>query len=282
MNTSSTSTTTTTQHNDKSQPKQKSRKSLNQQQIEVLQILYKFRFANVKLISQYQNQTIRNSNVRIKNLFEQEYVGRIYDNTYRINRWPAVYFLLPKAIRLLKTNPDLDKKGLHLLYYNRLATPVFINHCMRLFRVYLKLEELYGNNPEIYMSTELAEQQQFPKLKPDSFISFSGKYSNLPDCMVDLIESNKPSNQIRQLVNRFVYHYENSTWDGDYPHILLICDNSGLEQDVKNMLSRALGYNGMDKPILYTTTLKAILGAKNSKSTIWQSVLDEEERVALH
>jgi hypothetical protein len=63
-------------------------KQLNELQLELLTILYKFRFGTAQLISRYQEQSIRNTNVRLKNLLEQELIGRNYDGSYRINRRP--------------------------------------------------------------------------------------------------------------------------------------------------------------------------------------------------
>jgi len=145
-----------------------SRKQLNELQIEVLQILYKFRFATAELISQYQEQTTRNSNVRLKNLLEQEYIGRNYDASYRIKQRKASYYLLPKGIRLLNANPELDKKGLHLSYNSRHVSPEFINHWLRIFRIYLKLDSLFGDDLEFFTGAELADQQQFPRPLPDA------------------------------------------------------------------------------------------------------------------
>jgi len=53
-----------------------SRKQLNKLQIELLQILYKFRFKTVDLIAQYQDQSVRYTNVRLKILLEQDLVAR--------------------------------------------------------------------------------------------------------------------------------------------------------------------------------------------------------------
>jgi hypothetical protein len=258
--------------------KPKARKQLNELQTELLQILYKFRFGNVKLISQYQDQTIRNSNVRLKNLLEQDYIGRFYTSIDRINRRPATYFLLPKAIRLLAAQHPADSKGLHLLYYNRSVKPAFVGHWLRLFRLYLKLDELYSNDLEFYSATELADQQQFKKAKPDVFLSFSGKHADMPDCMFDLIESNISSERIRQRVSRYIYHQQITThWSStSYPCILLLCDNLGLERDVRRMVARTMDYASATKPVYFTTTLKALFGLRSTATPIWSSTQDSD------
>lgn len=262
-------------------PKPKARKQLNELQIELLQILYKFRFGNAKLIAQYQDQSIRNINVRLTNLLEQEYIGRSYDSSYRINRRPATYYLLPKAIRLLKTNPELDPKGLHLLYYNHKAKLVFVNHCLRLFRMYLKLNEIYGEDLEFFASTELAEQQYFPRPLPDGYLTFSGNHSEVSDCMLELLESSTSLSRLRQRVNRYMAHHELGTCEGDYPHILLVCDNIGLEREIQRHVAKTMDYRGILGLECYTTTIKALLSSNSRNKAIWSDAVEEDVLTSL-
>ena len=91
-----TNTTPTTQSKSISKPKV--RKQLNELQSELLLVLYKFRFGTVELIAQYQDQSVRYTNVRLKILLEQDYIGRNYDSSYNIKGWKASYYLLPKEI----------------------------------------------------------------------------------------------------------------------------------------------------------------------------------------
>lgn len=259
------------------------RKKLNELQIELLQILYKFRFGNANLISRYQGQTARNINVRLKNLSAQEYIDRFYSDTDRINRRQATYFLLPKAIRLLQKDPELDFKGLHLNYSSRSASPTFVSHWLRMFRLYLKFDELYGSkNLDFYTNTELAQETKFPKVRPDAFLSFGGRHNDIPDCMFDLLESNKPIDQMRQRATRYIYHYEtNDDWDGSYPRILLICDNVGLERDIQRIVARTLDRSGKTEPEYYTTTLKALYSARNSNTPVWTNPVEPEILMSL-
>lgn len=276
-----TNLTITTALSSSTTPKPKIRKQPNELQIELLQILYKLRFGNAKLIAEYQEQTIRNINVRLTNLLEQEYIGRNYDSSYRINRRPATYYLLPKAINLLKSNPELDPKGLHLLYYNRKAKPVFVNHWLRMFRFYLKFNELYGRDLEFYSSSELAEQEHFPRPLPDGYLTFSGKHSEIPDCLFELIESSTPLSRLRTRVTRYINHYEISDWDDDYPRILLVCDNVGLEQEIQRHITRTLDRKGIIGLDYYTTTIRALFGSKRHKKTIWKDISAPDELISL-
>lgn len=277
-NTTQSSSTLTTSATSKPIP----RKQLNELQIEVLQILYKFRFATAELISQYQEQTIRNSNVRLKNLLEQKYIGRNYDNSYRIKQRPATYYLLPDGIRFLKANPELDKKGLHLSYNSRWVKPEFTSHWLRMFRIYLKFDSIYSNDLEFFTSAELTDQQKFPRPISDAFLRFSSKHADNPAYMLELMESNMSLARLRQRVNRFIFHSQTGNWVGNYPIVLLICDNVSLERELQNYIARTLNYRGLAKPQYYTTTLRALYGARKADDAIWSNVLEPENLQALN
>ena len=271
----STHTTTPT-----AQPIPTRHRQLNALQLELLIALYKFRFGTAELISQYQEQSLRYTNVRLTILLEQEYIDRNYDSSYRITRRPATYYLLPNGINALKANPDLDPKGLHLQYYNRKVKPAFISHSIRLFRLYLKLDSLYGETLDFFTASELAADRQYPRSLPDGFLHFSGKQAEIPDCMLELVASTIPPDRLRQRLNRYMTHEQAKTWEGTYPIILLVCDNVGLEREMQRYMARTMDYRG-SRIRCYTTTIRAVLNSKSVKNTIWADVTKPDEIVAL-
>ena len=261
MKPSPTTTPTTTQ------PKTIHRKQLNSLQIELLRTLYKFRFGTAELLSQYQEQSLRYTNKRLQILFDQEYIGRNYDSSYRIKGRAASYYLLPKVIQVLKTNLELDPKGLHLQYYSRNAKATFTNHWLRLFRIYLKLDTLFDEDLDFFTSSELATEENYPRPLPDGFLSWSGSHQSTPDCMFELLESSTALDRLRQRVNCYMAHREADEWSGEYPAILLVCDNAGLERELQRYIARTLDYRG-SRLTYYTTTIKAVLSMKDNETPI--------------
>ncbi len=93
------------------------RKHLNEQQNEILQILYKFRFATIELIVQYQElDSAKYTHTRLKILLEKKYIGRNYSGQDKIHGRPANYYLLTKGIWVLKEDPDINTKALNGIY----------------------------------------------------------------------------------------------------------------------------------------------------------------------
>jgi hypothetical protein len=83
-------------------PEPKYRKKLNEEQIAVLQLLWRFRFASSEQIATYQQKT--NSKAvqkRLKILEVQDLIAKRYDKSYKLRGRPAAYYLTPNGARML-------------------------------------------------------------------------------------------------------------------------------------------------------------------------------------
>jgi len=71
-------------------PESKHRRKLNDEQIEVLELLYKFRFGSNDLIAQYFGKKNRSFVFkRLSILLEQGLIGKRFDSSYRIKGKPT-------------------------------------------------------------------------------------------------------------------------------------------------------------------------------------------------
>src|SRR5579864_8804342 len=109
----------------------KPRQPLNQQQAEILLILYKFRFATHALIVSYQElKSPSYTRYRLANLLEQGYIARKYSGKDKIAGKPAKYYLSNKGIKYLIHDTDLNPKVLNLIYKDKYASDGFIDDCL--------------------------------------------------------------------------------------------------------------------------------------------------------
>jgi hypothetical protein len=270
--------------------KPKYRKQLNEQQVDALLCLYKFRFGTAELIGKFHEvASVRDTNKRLKILLEQEYIGRNYDGSYRIDRRQASYYLLPKGIKLLKSHKehDLDPKGLNLLYYNRSASEGFVNHCLDVFRLYFKIKSLYGDSMRFFASSELAQygDEMFPRPRPDAYLRLEDNQVANSTFMLDILGNDIPWFTLQRRVRRYFRHY-GEDWSissqGDYHILLLVCEDTYLEQQVRRMTDRLINKADFYEDLrAYTTTMKALLDAKSLKTAIWSDVTEPEDVVSL-
>ena len=76
-------------------------------------------------------------------------------------------------------------------------------------------------------------------------------------------------------------HHEASKWESGYPRILLVCDNTGLEQEIQRYIARTLDRKGIIGLDYYTTTLRALLASNSRSKAIWSNVLEPEKLISL-
>lgn len=228
----------------------KPRQPLNDKQTEILLTLYKFRFATKDRIVQYlQLDSGTYTQVRIKNLLDQGYIGRHYTGQDKLAGKPAIYYLDSKGIRFL-LQPDklkqyeLNPKVLNLCYKDKNGSVTFQKESLQVFDLYLKFTELYGDDVDFYTKSELNEYDHFLSPRPVAYISFSGKYQDKADCILELMDSSKSYFIHRRRINQYFKQFTSGKWQqatgsSDYPTILLLTDT----QNLANRLQRSVAFS---------------------------------------
>src|SRR5688572_23280650 len=105
----------------------KFRKQLSQNQLEVLHILYKYRFASRDLIAQYFNK--KDVYRQLLVLEDRGLIGRRYEPSYKLAGKPAAYYLKPDGLRELQQVSDDMEANVKNLYRATQVSEEFINHC---------------------------------------------------------------------------------------------------------------------------------------------------------
>jgi len=251
-----------------------SRKALNKNQLQILYLLYKFRFGTTELFVKNQNNKISRQyvNVRLAILCDQEYIGRKYDSSYRLAGKPATYHLLPKGIKLLKNRPDnFNPKVLKNLGNDRRAGDRFINHSLQVFDIYCSLKKLYGDELKFFTGSylRLPRYDYFPRPLPDAYISL--KRETLEHYFLDYFESSTPFFVIKKRIKYYVSYAEDNLWprSSKLPAILLVCDTDELRKRVELEIVRSLDRTWKD--ITFATATKIELRRVEDKS-VWQSL----------
>ena len=266
-----------------SQPKY--RRPLNPKQLDILIILYKFRFANVDLFCRFLDLDNQSGMYkRLKILEDQNYIGRIFTNQDMIDRRPALYYLRTAGVNYLKTIDGVSHKAIANTVRDNNRKRSFIDRCLMILELHNKLRQLYGNKLQFYAKPEISDYDFFPKNLPDGYMLINEK-----PYMLEWFASNTPYQQIRGKISQLLTHYDSGEWDSsgeDYPTILFICADVYVERLVKRIASRAF-YKAEDQGIdpegltILTTTLKAFNTAQDAQQTIWSDNREPEGLVRL-
>lgn len=146
-------------------------RKLNQNQIDVLLLLYKFRYATSNLLTQKLELQHRNSiNSRLRILQEQEYIGRKYDKSYKMMNKPASYFMLPKGLAALRGMDGISNNVLKNMYKDAGATNEFVERNLAIFGICNKLEDIFGQRFDMFSKSELTDMEGMPEALPDGLV----------------------------------------------------------------------------------------------------------------
>ena len=241
---------------------------LNDKQITLLKVLYKFRFATNQLIAEYLHKTRSTINESMLILHDRGLVDRHYSKDSIIDRKPATYFLTPKGVKALKSSIQLHEGVIRSYYKNKTVSENFIQHNITVFAAVIHLKAHYPKRFSILTKAEMAGYEQFPPTKPDLFLQdASSKQYFL------YIYQDSPAWVIQKQITQLLAHAEDEEWRYIYPDILVACPNSKVEYKLNQFLEGRLE----DSNFLLTTT-KAFF---TDNTEIWTNPIESEITLSL-
>lgn len=263
----------------------KYRRPLNSDQVETLELLYKFRFGSVDLIREYFNKSSRGLIFsRLKVLEEQGFIAKRFDSSYRIKGKPAAYYLLPAGARKLQETRTAEDEAVNIksIYKDKTVSETFIQHSLNIFTAYNQLKARYGDELAFFTKTNLTSYEHFPKPFPDAFVSLEAKNSTRY-FFVEVLEDTQPFFTVIRSIKKYLDHKEGGEWaitETDYPTILFICESTSLQKRLQKQIAKMLNASWVDDLILATTT-KEEIGTLKDNAVIWQSPAQPDEKLSL-
>lgn len=258
---------------------------LTNKQLELLLILYKFRFVTVELAATVLEVKSANSlRERYAKLVKEGYVGRRYDASYRIKSRHAEYFLLSKGITALKKQPTCDDAMLHRMYKDKTASNLFVGQNLAVAAAYCRLR-----NPETKFLTQsqLAGFVGFPNPLPDGFMSIRSKQGSCYFFVEVMREAEPFFVALHRRAKRYIAYSESGDWQiaqkgKPFPAVLLICETPALQKRLAKRIAKLTEASWSDELNYYTATAAA-LGTATLDSKIWSVVGGEAvKQVSLH
>lgn len=267
----------------------KYRRSLNDDQIMVLRLLYRFRFSSSNHIATYFSKpSSKYIQKRLKILEDQGYIAKRYDKTYKLRGKPAAYCLTPKGARIIKakTNKHIDDKVIKSLYKNKAVSEVFIEHCLSIFTIYLHLRILYGDRLLFFTRNELAPYEYFPAWMPDAYMHLGPKSGDTAEkqFFLDVFDETKPFFVHVRKARNYLKYSEEDDWGSetntDLPTLLMICNDQRNEMKLRRQIRKALG-ESYEEAQYATTTIEELMGATKGSDKVWRITDDEDEIYSL-
>lgn len=263
----------------------KYRRPLNSNQVETLELLYKFRFGSIDLIREYFNKSSRGLIFsRLKVLEEQGFIAKRFDSSYRIQGKPAAYYLLPAGARKLQETRTAEDEAINIksIYKDKTVSETFIRHSLNIFTSYNQLKARYGDELAFFTKTNLASYEHFPKPLPDAFVSLETR-NGTRYFFVEILEDIQPFFTAVRSIKKYLDHKESGEWaitETDYPVVLFICESAGLQKRLQKQIAKMLNASWVDG-LNFATTTKTELASLSEDDAIWQEVTEPDEKLPL-
>lgn len=217
----------------------KHRRKLNDEQLEVLELLYKFRFGSRDLIASYfgkSNGAFVHKRLQI--LADLGYVGKKYDGSKRIKGLPAAYYLLPAGARVLQANRDEDDGdtvNIRGIYSDGGRSDEFIAHCMKIFALYNWLDDHYGDDLNFLTKSDIAGADGFPSPLPDAFFTVESA-GEAHSFFVEIFDDERRFFLPDKKAKLYAEYRANGQWQKlgtQFPAVLFVCSTAGLLERAK-------------------------------------------------
>jgi hypothetical protein len=265
-------------------------RNLNQSQIDVLKLIYKFRFTTSSLIAkELQLKPGTHPNSKLSILRSQGYIGRNYDKSYKLLGKPASYYLLPKSFPMLKDQLDVPHKTIKNVYNDKTASTQFVDHNLAISNVYAKLRATFGSNIGFFTKTDLNTEQYdyFPQDLPDAFVSVATSASPRAKrryYFLDVLGEGVPFFLAVRKINRYLEYAEAKIWekstDSKITSVLIVCESKTLEKRLRKRIAELL--TGAEvAPVFGTTTQELLESSSPEDADVWLKVAETTVRQSL-
>ncbi len=239
----------------------KYRRPLNSEQIELLELLYKFRFGSNNLVAEYLGKSSRGQVFnRLKVLEEQDFIGKRYDSSYKLQGKSAAYYLTATGARKIQDTRDADEEPINIkaIYKNHTLSEDFIAHCLHIFALYNQLKAQHGDALDYFTKPDLQAYEHFPKPLPDAFVSFEAE-NETTHYFVEILEDSQPFFTVVRKVQSYFVYKDSGNWaitNADFPTILFVCESASLQKRVQKQIEKSMRKRWEDD-VTFSATLLA-------------------------
>jgi len=262
------------------------RDKLNDGQVKVLEIVYRYRFVSRQLLAGSLGVKPENGLYeKLEILVGHEYLGKRIEKQLTLQNVPAAYYLTPKALKYLHALPDhdyIDDQSFQESYRDKSVTGFpFIRHHLNVYGQTLALQRQYPGL-KVFTQRDMRRYSYFSEKLPDAFLSLPSDDSEKPHrFFFDIVRDRQSRNDLVNKLKEYTEFFDDGGWDeteSEVPVLLLLCEWSPTEKSIQRFVRGQL--NRLDSTIrVYTSTFAALGDITNM--IIWTGIHDIDELVSL-
>lgn len=262
----------------------RSTKNVTKKQLAVLKQLYRFRFGTTDLLARALDlKDGRYIHMRLDALVKQEYIGKNFDSSYKLEGKPATYYLLPKAFAALKQYAKTDGKEISIktlrnAYKDKEASERFIAKKLAIFTIYDKLKASYDDSLGFWTKEQLNfdKYNYFPEPKPDAYLTITPEGPRPRDryFFLNYLDDETPFFVHVRRLQKYIDYIEAEGWEeattSKLRGILLVCESTSLLKRMRKKLAQLVDED--EAPRFCYTTLDALKKSIIEDDEVWQMV----------
>ncbi len=245
-------------------------------QLEILLLLYKFRFLNRQQIQTMLNHKYPSKvKVWLADLTKKRIIARTYSRKFGENTKPAVYFLDIKSRDLLKENPEVIPKLLKKIYQEKTRSQYFRENSMFIADICLNLKSQTQEGTEFHFftKTQLEGHQYLYKPLPDAYIAVKDK-ENSARYFLEVVSKQTPRFILRKRIENLFKYYVSGKWAQNSPHpfpkILIVCPDYVTKAFLSKFIAQTR--DSKTRNFLFYLATEDVIKAAGIKPDIWQKV----------
>lgn len=252
------------------------RKKLNSGQIEVLNLLFEFRYGTNDLFAAYFGKKDRSFvHKRMSILLERGLVAKRFDKSYRLHGKPAAYYLTPEGARQLQAAEGLEF-NIKSIYKDGDLSEQFVGYSLELFGIYNRLHSQYGEALEFFTRPLLnrEEYEYLPQPLPVAYMRLKvGKQEK--QYFLEVLHDDQPWFVAVRTILRHIEYAESGDWEeteSNLPSVLLLCESERLAKRVLKHIPKALTDSYDEDVIEFAVAAKYDL--LSDRTAVWRVEAD--------
>lgn len=259
---------------EKRKEKQEERK-LRTKQLDLLYVVFSFRFATANHLADYFNQNVLGgARRRLEEMRHAGYLDRFYDGDYKIQGKPAEYYLTPSAAPILRAAfSRISKSELHLLYKRPTVSRRFIERSLAILATRNRLADLYGSRLD-FVAKPLLNTDNFdylPRPLPDAYLTLDPDTAQERASFLEYFDDAVSIGIHGRQILKYINYRESGKWDETelpFPTIILVCESPALLKRAEKRVRYFERQHGSGL-VFRLINLSALQAAGNVDDQVW-------------
>ena len=219
-------------------------RQLNNNQIQNLKTVLKFRYVTTDNLAHYQSITTNSAYSALEILSKAGYLEKIYEKSYRLLNKSARYFLTQQALTFLRSQADIQLDD--AIWKSRKTdgrkTQDFIDLQVALHAAYDDLRACLGDKVDIDTAPEMHGTEGIIRPLPGLLVTPSSKKHFFVE-----VADNQHLFFIRKRIRKYIENYEGNEWEWDvYPDVYLIRSSASDRTRLRKFIERQMEDNYLD------------------------------------